>query len=262
MQDKRGAPTEILSLTRGLAILQAFRSRQAPMGNKDIAERTGLSKATVTRLTHTLVKMGYLRQTGMQGKYHLDDNVTNLGHAYLRSLTLARVAEPLMSDFAERHQMSVALGVGHGHHIVYLCYCAGDQSATMRLRVGTLAPMHQSAIGLAYLAALPADQRASHMQAIAEQYPDEDLADLPGKIAETQQVGFSVSFGAWRPEIYAVGAPVWLDRGTSVAAINCGARQRNQSRDHYVQTLGPELMVLSSDISDGMEQIGATFSDD
>ncbi|KRS11109.1 hypothetical protein XM53_17775 [Roseovarius atlanticus] len=262
MQDKRDTPTEILSLTRGLAILQAFRSRQAPMGNKEIVERTGLSKATVTRLCHTLVKMGYLRPAGMHGKYHLDDNVTNLGQSYLKSLILARVAEPLMMDFAERHQMSAALGVGYGHHIIYLCYCAGDQSATMRLRVGTLVPMHQSAIGLAFLAALPADQRESHLQAIAAQYPDDDIADLPDKISETQHVGFSVSFGSWRPDIYAVGAPVWLDRGESVAAINCGVRQRNQSRGHYVKTLGPELMVLSRDISDGMEQIGATFSDD
>ncbi len=232
------------------------------MGNKEMAERTGLSKATVTRLSHTLVKMGYLRQTGVHGKYHLDDNVTNLGHAYLGLLTLPRVAKPLMSEFAEHHQMSVALGVGYGHQIIYLCYCAGDQTATMRLRVGTLAPMHQSAIGLAYLSALPSNRQAAHFDAIARQYPDADLDELLGKVTQTKKVGFSVSFGAWRPEIYAVGAPLWLDRGNSVAAINCGARQRNQSRDHYLKTLGPELMILSSNISDGMEQIGATFSDD
>jgi len=229
------------------------------MGNKEIAERTGLSKATVTRLSHTLVKMGYLRQIGMYGKYHLDDNVTNLGHAYLRSLSLAQVAEPLMSDFAEKYQMSVALGVGYRHQIIYLCYCAGDHTATMRLRVGTLAPMHQSAIGLAYLSALSAEQQADHLAEISAQHPDADLTDLRHKVSEAQKVGFAVSFGAWRPEIYAAGAPVWLNRGNSVAAVNCGARQRNQSRDHYIQTLGPDLMVLSSDISDRMEQIGAAI---
>ncbi|MEQ8899003.1 MAG: IclR family transcriptional regulator [Roseovarius sp.] len=262
MPKGNGAKTEIISLTRGLSILQAFQSRQAPMTNKEMTERTGLSKATVARLSRTLVKLGYLRQSGMQGKYHLDDNVTDLGNAYLRSLTLTRVAEPLMMDFAQKHQTSVAIGVGHGHQMIYVCYCAGQETATMRLSVGTLVPLHQSAIGVAYLSALTRDQQAAHLKAVAHHYPECDLANLPGQIAHTREVGYSVSFGAWRPEIYAAGAPLWLDRGRSVAAINCGARQRNQSRDHYIETLGPELMILSSDISSGMDQIGATFQDE
>lgn len=257
-----GAKTEIISLTRGLSILQAFHSRQAPMTNKEIAERTGLSKTTVTRLSQTLVKLGYLRQPGMQGNYHLDDNVIDLGNAYLRSLTLARMAEPLMMDFAQKHQTSVAIGVGHGHQMIYVCYCAGHETATMRLSVGALVPLHKSAIGVAYLSALTRDQQAAHLDAVTYHYPEDDLTRLPEQIADTRKAGFSVSFGAWRPEIYAAGAPLWLDRGNSVAAINCGARQRNQSRDHYVETLGPELMILSSKISSAMDQIGATFRDD
>ncbi|MDF3355305.1 IclR family transcriptional regulator [Sulfitobacter sp. KE34] len=255
------AKTKIISLSRGLSILQAFHSRQSPMTNKEMTERTGLSKATVTRLSRALVKLGYLRQPGMQGKYHLDDNVTELGNAYLHSLTLARVAEPLMMDFAQKLQTSVAIGVGHGHQMIYVSFCAGPETATMRLSVGTLVPLHKSAIGVAYLSVLPEDQQAGHLDAVADYYPNDDLTSLPVQTADTRKVGYSVSFGAWRPEIYAVGAPLWLDRGKSVAAINCGARQRNQSRDHYVETLGPELMILSSDISSGMDQIGATFRD-
>ena len=43
------------SLERGIEILRAFRPGADLLGNSDIAERTGLSRATVSRLCQPLV---------------------------------------------------------------------------------------------------------------------------------------------------------------------------------------------------------------
>lgn len=257
--------TEVVSLARGLDILRAFRAIDAPLGNKEIADRTRLPKATVARLSYTLSQMGYLRQVGSHGQYHLGDKVTALGHALLRTMPVRNVAEPLMQALADRYEMSVALGIGDGPDMVYLHYCSGPETVTMRLRVGSMVPIAQSAMGRAYMSALPELARERHMQAIraaAGENANSVEAQLRAEIVEVDRRGFSVSFGAWRRELYAVGAPVWLDRGDTILALNCGTRRRGLDESHFLETLGPELMALSSELGRRMDQLGASFWDE
>ena len=91
----------VSSLRRGLDILRAFRAVDAPLSNKEISGRAGLPKATVARLTYTLTRMGYLRQAGPLGQYHLGDKVVTLGQALLRNLPVCAIAHPLMQVLAD-----------------------------------------------------------------------------------------------------------------------------------------------------------------
>ncbi len=52
----------VVALARGLDVLRCFRARDGFLTNQEIAERTGLPKPTVTRLTYTLCQLGYLQQ--------------------------------------------------------------------------------------------------------------------------------------------------------------------------------------------------------
>jgi hypothetical protein len=61
----------VVALARGLEVLRAFRADDGFLGNLEIAERTGLPKPTVTRLTYTLCELGYLAQVPRLGKYRL-----------------------------------------------------------------------------------------------------------------------------------------------------------------------------------------------
>ncbi|MEE3101429.1 MAG: helix-turn-helix domain-containing protein, partial [Pseudomonadota bacterium] len=59
----------VWSLARAFELLHAFRPGQGPLGNAELSARTGLPKATVTRLTYTLTQLGYLRQSEIDGRY-------------------------------------------------------------------------------------------------------------------------------------------------------------------------------------------------
>lgn len=50
----------VTALARGLAILSCFRSADETLGNLEISRRCSLPKSTVSRLTHTLTRLGYL----------------------------------------------------------------------------------------------------------------------------------------------------------------------------------------------------------
>ena len=61
----------VTALARGLEVLRAFGPGSGPLGNQEIAEFAGLPKPTVSRLTHTLTKLGYLNYLPRLGKYEL-----------------------------------------------------------------------------------------------------------------------------------------------------------------------------------------------
>jgi DNA-binding IclR family transcriptional regulator len=61
----------VVALSRGLDVLRAFRPNDGLLGNQEIAARTNLPKPTISRLTYTLTKLGYLTPVPRFDKYQL-----------------------------------------------------------------------------------------------------------------------------------------------------------------------------------------------
>src|SRR5438309_3969472 len=61
----------VVALSRGLDVLRAFHPNDGLLGNQEIAARTNLPKPTVSRLTYTLTKLGYLTPVPRFEKYQL-----------------------------------------------------------------------------------------------------------------------------------------------------------------------------------------------
>jgi hypothetical protein len=78
---------KVQSLERGLSILRALRVSNAPVRNQDLVNRTGLPKATVSRLLNTLTALECVRRID-QGSYVLDHASGRSGRAMIGSLRL------------------------------------------------------------------------------------------------------------------------------------------------------------------------------
>src|SRR5260370_839511 len=76
------------TLARGLEVLRCFTPLEPLLGNKEISVRTGLPKPTVSRLTYTLTKLGYLRHNMRLGKYQLGSAVLSVGYPLLASVNV------------------------------------------------------------------------------------------------------------------------------------------------------------------------------
>src|SRR3990172_12698542 len=50
----------VSALARGLKVLTCFRSGDELLGNHELSRRSSLPKSTISRLTYTLTKLGYL----------------------------------------------------------------------------------------------------------------------------------------------------------------------------------------------------------
>ena len=93
-------------------VLRAFRPGLEILGNGEIAERTGLSPSTVSRLTQTLVDSGWLQHDARLRGYRLAAPVLSLAHAMRTGSRWLQVAAPLMHEVAVQHRISTVLRRG------------------------------------------------------------------------------------------------------------------------------------------------------
>jgi DNA-binding IclR family transcriptional regulator len=237
----------VVALARGLDVLRAFQPGDGALGNQEIAARTDLPKPTVSRLTYTLCNLGYLTYSQNTGKYTLGTPVLSLGFACLAGMDIRQVARPLMEDLAEYSGVSVGLGGRDRLSMVYLESCRPNTAVTLRLDVGSRIPVATTAMGRAFLSALPDGERHYLMEHIREREKDRWPKILDGiekAIDDVKTRGFSLSMGEWTPDIRAVGVP-YLPRGDSpILSFNCGGPAYLLDRRRLEEDLGPRLVEM------------------
>ncbi len=81
------------------------------MGNRELADATGIPKATVSRLTATLVGAGYLRQSQDSERFSLGPALLDMSSRYLRHFDLRTVARPHLAALSDFAGASVHMGV-------------------------------------------------------------------------------------------------------------------------------------------------------
>ena len=138
------------TLARGLEVLRCFTPLEPMLGNKEISVRTGLPKPTVSRLTYTLTKLGYLRHNMRLGKYQLGSAVLSIGYPLLASMSIRQIARPFMKQLADYVKGSVNMGIRDRLNMVYVESCRSGNLTTLP-DIGTSVPIAQSVIGRAFL---------------------------------------------------------------------------------------------------------------
>ncbi|HVZ51044.1 MAG TPA: IclR family transcriptional regulator [Pseudolabrys sp.] len=211
------------SLERGIAILRAFRPGTELLGNGEIAERTGLPRASISRLTQTLVEVGWLEHDARERAYRLGAPVLTLGHAMRSGSSVLRVALPPMTALARRLRVNVGLAVRDGDDMVYLESVRFNAKGAQRSVVaGQRVPIELTALGRAWLAVAPPAERTALMgQWRAKRRTrwrklEQEIAEAATSIARK---GFCVA--SWQPQVIALAAPlVVAQRPTHVLNVS------------------------------------------
>lgn len=213
------------SLTRGLAILRAFSAADATLGNQDLIRRTGLPKATVSRLTATLLGLGYLHYDETVGRYGIGPATVALGYGALSSMAVVRIAQPLMQDLADATGVAVALGARDGLEMVYLAHHRASGPVTLQLNVGSKVPILRTAMGLAYLAHLPSGSREELVARLIAADPGAALnirSTVEQAVEAYAAAGYVGTYGTWYSYINAVGVAFQPSDGSPLLSLTCG----------------------------------------
>ena len=213
----------VTALARGLDVLAAFRPGDATLSNQQIASRTQLPKSTVSRLTYTLVKLGYLKQESETGLYRLGFSVLELASSLLASFDVRAIAAPLMREFAQTLHVSVSLAVRDGSHMVYLETCRSQSRISVEFTVGSRVPLATTAIGRACYAGLSEENRLSLDSELSTYYKQTwptHAKRLQEGLDDCRRQGYCTSFGEFEPDVCAIGMPLVLPGVNESLALN------------------------------------------
>lgn len=232
------------SLERGIAILRAFRPGVSELGNAEIAERTGLPKATISRLTQTLVGVGMLERSPAGRLYRLAPAVLSLAHAMRLGSPILPVIAPLMRQEATRRRVNVGLAAADAEMMVYLeSFRYSPRSSFRTVVSGQRVPIELTSLGRAYLWALPKAEREMELLQIAErkvrqwsQLHDEIMTSFE----ELDREGYCTV--RWQPGVAAVAAPITLP-GQRPHALNMSISSDDPVSE-MSRLLGPWLSDL------------------
>jgi len=246
----------VTALARGLEVLRAFQAGGGQLGNQEIARRTNLPKPTVSRLTHTLTRLGYLVHDERIGKYRTGPGVLALGQSSLMNMGLLRVARPYMQELRAYSHASIAIATRDRLEIVYLENISGDASIGLRLEAGARLPMGTTAAGRAYLAALPEGERAflmGHLEKLHRARWPGVRDGIARAVDEIATRGYTVVAGEWQREVAAVGAPIVVPGGLGLAVMTAGAPSFVIGRARLEREVGPRLASFVQAIETELE---------
>src|ERR1700690_1132394 len=144
----------VVALSRGLDAVRAFHPNEGLLGNQEIAARDNLPKPTVSRLTYTLTRLGYLTPVPRFEKYQLAPSAMALGYAALANLGVRHLSEPFREEVMRETGGAVAVGGRDRLSMIYFGQSRG-QTLGVQLDVGSRIPIATTAMGRAYIWALP-----------------------------------------------------------------------------------------------------------
>lgn len=241
----------VVALARGLDVLRAFTATEGLLGNQEIAIRAGLPKATVSRLTYTLTKLGYLTHIERLSKYQLAPAALSIGYSALANMRIRQIARPYMQELARYTGASVALGSRDRLNLIYIEHCRSDASVMLRLDLGSRIPIGTTAMGRALLAATPEKERTWLMDHIAKREGEHWPAVRAGierALKDFANFGFTLSVGDWQPDVRAVGVPIIPADGSGIFAFNCGAPAFQLTRERLELDIGPRLVNMARNV--------------
>ena len=241
----------VQSFARGLEVIRSFSAAAPRQTLSQVAARTGLTRAGARRILLTLQTLGYMESDGRL--FRLTPRILDLGFAYLTSLPIWDLAEPMMETLTEQVRESCSAAVLDGAEIVYVLRVHTHKIMSTNLAVGSRLPAFWTSLGRVLLAALPEQTLHERLHALPRQpfTPQTALDDqtLLARIAQARQQGWCLVNQELEEGLISIAAPLKNRAGETVAALNISGLANRTSAAMMHEQLLPQLLATAQAIS-------------
>jgi IclR family pca regulon transcriptional regulator len=245
-------PEFVASFARGLEVIRSFGPDHRRQTLTEVADRTGLTRATARRFLLTLAELGLARSDGKY--FELTPAVLDLGHAYLSSLNVWDALQPSLDAVSRDLDESCSAAVLSGTEIIYIARAASrHRILSIGLRVGTRLPAHATSMGQALIAhAEPATLAAYFRETKLQSFTSHTLAkrgDLEARLAAVRAQGYAVCDQELEEGLRSIAVPIFNRRGSTLAAINVSSQAARTSVEHMLRVFLPRLKAAAREIN-------------
>ena len=244
----------VTALGRGLTLLSAFEHHEQ-LSHQQLCQMTTLPKATITRLIHTLMTLGFLRITEY-GQYQLGSSAVRLSATAWSRHDMVAAAEPLLRQFASNNQVSVNLATEVEGEMRYHACCRSPARLSVNLQVGSAVPVARTAIGRAFYATSSPARQAIIDGNLKEHLSTGDYNHAQSALSNAAEHykmhGYTISDGEFSTDILAIAVGVFdVATGQYTYSLNASVPSANWDMDNYALTMVAKLQVLAERIGRG-----------
>lgn len=225
---------EIQSLARGLKIMEMLAASTNTVSVTELADELGIDKSSASRLVQTLANHGYAEQDAQSRRYRLGPQVVRLSRSLLTRMPLRNEADPFLHNLVNRTGECAHLAILAQNQALYIDQVESPASLRVTTGVGTLAPLHCTALGKSLLAfgtdaAIPAELQAFTPRTIT------DTETLRRHLEQVRQQGYAVDDEEYDIGVRCVAAPVFDYRGKTVGAIGVSGPAGRMTLDRMAE---------------------------
>lgn len=211
----------VQTLQRGLAVIDFVRAAAAPVRTVDIAARFDVDKANASRLLATLRAGGWVERTADR-RYVIGAKVAAAGGTSLENLIALRAAtRPLLEGLVAVSRECAHMAVCVGDNVWYVDKVPSPQVLRVDHPVGSLAPLHCTALGKVFLAFAPRPLPAALARHTATTLTEP--AAVNANLEQARRDGFATDDEEYGPGVRCVAAPIRRRDGAVVAAVGLSA---------------------------------------
>lgn len=237
-----------MTLSRGLALLEAFGPADNALGPAELGRRTGLPRSTVSRLSAVLVDLGWM-QRGPRGAFRPAALMLSLAQAVQRRLPVRDLARPHLQAMADQVQGTVALVAASGLDAVFIETAAARDDRSAHPEVGDQSPMVRLAAGRALLSQLtePVDMPTTPPALAAEGRCGQTLAENRPPARQRAQGYWRSQDGDWLAAPM-VGVPLLTTPDGLALALSCSLVGDRVEARRLEDAIAPRALVLAETV--------------
>ena len=239
--------------SRVLALLGTFDESHPRLGLSEIARRSGMPVATVSRLLAELVD-GQALARRPDGRYEIGRRLWELGVLAPVNQELREVALPLMNDIHAATGDVVHVAVREGDAALYIDRIVGRDSVPVLSRMGSRLPLHATGGGKVLLAEAPPEVIEDVLASLAPvtRHTVTDPARLRRELAEIRRRGYARTMEEMTLGSASLAVPIRPEPGPAVAALGVVTSPGRPQ----VRRLVPTLQVAAAAMGRALRRAG------
>jgi len=241
----------VQSFARGLEVIRSFSAQAPHQTLTEVAGRAGLTRAGARRILLTLQTLGYVESDGR--RFALTPRILDLGFAYLSSMPIWNLAEPVMEALVEQVKESCSAAALDGTDIVYVLRVPTRKIMSIGLGAGSRLPAYCTSMGRMLLAGLPDEEVAQRLRACRREpltrHTVTDVEALVARVQQARKQGWCLVNQELEEGLVSIAAPISGRGGRTVAALNISGQANRTSPRLMQETMLPPLLEAARTIS-------------
>ncbi len=200
----------------------------------DLAKEFEVDKGSMSRLLQTLANYGFAEKDGVTRRYVLGPQIVRLSRALLTRMPLRETAKPFLNQLVELTGECTHLAILAQGQALYIDQVESPSALRVMTGVGTLAPLHCTALGKALLAFGDGTPWPENLASFTAR-TIVDPSMLKHHIEQVRSLGYAVDDEEYMYGVRCIAVPVSDFREKCVAAIGISGPSNRISLENVPQ---------------------------